>query len=58
MGETRPRGPEDRGMVPQGPEDAMEDGDRGEQRRQVDSVACSVMGEGKLTLRRKICDEN
>ena len=44
MGGKRPRGPEDRGMVPQGPEDAVEDGDRGVQRRQVDSSACRVLG--------------
>ena len=50
---NRPRGPEKRGMVPQGLEDAAEDGDRGEQRRQVDSTACSVLGECKLALGEK-----
>ena len=44
MGGKRPRGPEEQGMVPQGPEDAAEDGDRGEQRRQVDSKVCSELG--------------
>ena len=49
MGEARPRGPEEQRMVPQGPEDAAEDGDRGEQRRQVINSACSVLGDYKLT---------
>ena len=50
MGGKRPRGPEDRGMVPQGPEDAVEDGDRGVQRRQVDSSACRVLGDCDLNI--------
>ena len=48
MNEARPRGPEEQGMVPQGPEDAAEDGDRGVQRRQVTKVACSEFGGCKL----------
>ena len=43
MGEARPRGPEEQGMVPQGPEDAAEDVDRGVQRRQVINSACSEL---------------
>ena len=41
-------------MVPQGPEDAAEDGDRGVQRRQVDSTASNELGDSKLTLGMKI----
>ena len=44
MDGNRRRGPEDRGMVPQGPEDADEDGDRGELRRQVMKSTCSELG--------------
>ena len=39
-----PRGPEEHAMVPQGPEDAVEDGDRGELRQQVMKSACSELG--------------
>ena len=46
MDESRPRGPEERGMVPQGPEDAAEDGDRSEQRRQMNNSTCSERGIG------------
>ena len=45
MGEARPRGPEEQGMVPQGLEDATEDGDRGAQRRQVKNSTCNVLGD-------------
>ena len=45
MDDKRPRGPEDRGMVPQGPENAVEDGDRGELRRQVMNSACRNRGD-------------
>ena len=44
MDENLPRGPEKRGIVPQGPEDPAEEGDRGEQRRQVINSACSKHG--------------
>ena len=48
MDDKRPRGPEEQAMVPQGPEDAVEDGDCGELRRQVMKSACSELG-GKET---------
>ena len=50
MGDKRPRGPEDRGMVPQGPEDAVEDSDRGELRRQVKISACRNLGDGNFSI--------
>ena len=50
MGEARPRGPEERGMVPQGPKDAAKEGDRGVQQRQVINSACSALGEWDFTL--------
>ena len=37
-------------MVPQGPEDAAMEGDRGVQRRQVDSIHCSALGESGIAL--------
>ena len=45
MDEYRPRGPEEQGMVPQGPEDAAEDVDRGVQRRQMNNSTCNVLGD-------------
>ena len=48
MDVRRPRGPEEQGMVPQGPEDAEEDGDRGAQRRQVTIRLAVNWGIGKL----------
>ena len=50
MDGNRPRGPEERGKVPQGPEDAAEDGDRGEQQRQVINSACSELGDCDLCI--------
>ena len=50
MDESRPRGPEEQGMVPQGPEDAAEDGDRGVQRRQVMNSACRELGDYKINI--------
>ena len=50
MDEKRPRGRETRGMVPQGPEDAAEHGDRGVQRRQVIKSACSELGDWDLCI--------
>ena len=53
MDEARPRGPEERGMVPQGPEDAAKYGDRGVQRLQVKKIACSELGDSKFTLGKR-----
>ena len=53
MGEARPRGLEEQGMVSQGPEDVAKDGDHGEQRRQVINSACSALGEWDFTLGKK-----
>ena len=50
MGETRPRGPEEQGMVPQGPQDAAKHGDRGEPRRQVMNSACRELGDCEIAL--------
>ena len=58
MDGKRPRGPEEQGMVPQGPEDAVEDGDRGELRRQVMNSACSKLGDCDFYIGdEKFCDE-
>ena len=53
MDGKRPRGPEERGMVPQGPEDAVEGSDRGELRRQVKISACRTLGDCDCTLGMK-----
>ena len=37
-------------MIPQGPKDAAEDGDRGELRRQVMNLACRELGEAHCML--------
>ena len=50
MDDNGPRGPEEQGKVPQGPEGAAEESDRGVQQRQRDSIACSVLGERGIVL--------
>ena len=44
-------------MVPQWPEEAAYNGDRGVQRLQVKKTDCSELGGCKIVLGRKICDE-
>ena len=57
MDNKRPRGPEEQGGVPQGPEDAAAHGNRGELRLQVIKSACREWGKCKLAWgKREICD--